>query len=116
MEFLNKVELVGVVGNVKIREINGGLGAVASIGVATNSAYKNNDGTLVVATEWHNVTAFEGKNITDVNAFAKGDRVRVVGKLKNRKYTGTDGVERYVTEVVASSMEKLDVDNLSLPM
>ena len=116
MEFLNKVELVGVVGNIRKSEVNGGLNAMANMSVATSYAYRAQSGEIVVQTEWTNVVAWEGANIAALDSISKGDKVRVIGRLKTRKYTASDGIEKYSTEVIAKSVEKVECEgNLSLP-
>jgi single-strand DNA-binding protein len=56
-------------------------------------------------TEWVNVTAF-GKDAEFCGEYLhKGDAVAISGRLQTRKYTGKDGIERYITEVVANRVE-----------
>ena len=57
MEQLNKVELKGVVGSVRLQKI-GNNTQVANFTVATSLAYKDKAGCLIIETTWHNVTAW----------------------------------------------------------
>lgn len=77
-------------------------GRVAHFTLATNYAYKDKNGAAVIETTWHNVTAWEGKDITDLDSIRKGSKVYVTGRLRVQKYTGTDGVERMNVDVLAS--------------
>ena len=58
MEQLNRVELRGVVGSVRLQKI--GNTQVANFTVATSLAYKDRSGSPIIETTWHNVTAWEG--------------------------------------------------------
>ena len=59
----------------------------------------------VRAGTWHNITAWAGRNIMDFKDIRKGCFVSVVGRLRNNKYVGNDGNERYVVEVVAGKLQ-----------
>ena len=56
------------------------------------------------------MTAWEGKNIVNLSKVEKGDKVRILGRLRNQKFTGNDGVERTSYDVLASRLEILDED------
>ena len=70
MEQLNRVELKGIVGNVRIQTYDEN--KMARIGLATNFAYKDREGTAVIDTSWHNVIAWEGRNIQGLDKIEKG--------------------------------------------
>lgn len=104
MEYINKVELAGKVGTIRINTV--GERQVANISVATARTFVANNGESIVVTDWHNVVAWE----SDKNNFQfldKGSDVHIFGTLRTRKYTSNDGVERHVTEVVADSIDQL---------
>ena len=65
MEQLNKVQLRGIIGSVKTFNIRDG--KCAKITFATNLAYRGQDGCCIIETSWHNITAWEGNNIHDVD-------------------------------------------------
>lgn len=111
MEQMNRIELRGMVGSVRILNYNEKTGA--NFTLATNQAYRAQDGTAVIETTWHNVIAWEGKNIQDLRLLDKGSKVYVMGRLKNNRYTASDGTERVASEVQASRLAILD-DNESL--
>ena len=103
MEQLNRIEIRGNVGNVNILKV--GNTRVAHFSVATNFAYKDRNGEPVIETTWHNVTAWAGRNIMDFKNIRKGTFVSLVGRLRNTRFTGQDGNERNVVEIVASRLE-----------
>ena len=106
MEQINKIELRGLVGSVKLQEVAGK--KVARISVATSMAYNDRSGTAVIDTQWHNVSAWEGKRISGVDKIQRGDRVWVTGRIRYKKFTGTDGQDHYSTEVLANRLTILD--------
>ena len=106
MEQLNRVELRGIVGNVRIQTYDEN--KVARIGLATNFAYKDREGTAVIDTSWHNVIAGEGRNIQGLEKIEKGTKLHVLGRIRYQKFTGVDGVERVGTDILASEVEIID--------
>ena len=105
MEQLNKVELRGVLGVPRV--ISVGDTRYATMSVATNYCYKDAEGCPVVETTWHLVTAWEGKGCPDLSVFKKGDPVYVVGRLRNRRYVDSAGVERTQIDIIANTLEKV---------
>ena len=106
MEQLNRIELRGSVGSIRIQKISGT--NVANFTVATNLAYRSKDGTPIIETTWHNVTAWEDNEIRDLDKLKKGCKVHVIGRLRCQRYTGTDGVERAMYEVAAKSLALIE--------
>ena len=106
MEYINKIELRGNVGNVRIKDV--GNKRVAQMTVATNLLYRTKDGCPVIEATWHNVTAFEGKEIHDLEKIKKGCCVYIVGRIRNQRYTSADGEPRYCAEVLANSISILN--------
>jgi len=107
MASVNKVILVGNLGrDPEVRYLPSG-DPVANITIATSSKYKGKDGNMVEETEWHRVTFF-GKLAEIVSQYLKKGRpVYVEGRLKTRKYTDKDGVEKYATDIIANEMQML---------
>jgi len=107
MASVNKVILVGNLGrDPEIRYLPSG-DPVANIAIATSNKYKGKDGNMVEETEWHRVTFF-GKLAEIVGQYLKkGRSVYVEGRLKTRKYTDKDGVEKYATDIIANEMQML---------
>ncbi len=103
MEFINKVEIRGIVGNIRVATYEGT--QVANFSVVTNYLYKGREGA-VAETFWFNVNAWAGKNMPqDFTQIEKGSSVLVRGRLRNREYQSSDGQARIITEVVASRVE-----------
>lgn len=100
MEQLNRIELRGTVGSVKLQTYEGN--RVARINLATNIAYKDREGAPVIETTWHNVTAWEGKGVQDLEHIEKGSKLYVQGRLRVQKFMGSDGIEKMVTDVLAN--------------
>lgn len=98
---VNKVILVGNLGqDPEVRYMPNG-GAVANITLATADSYKDkNTGQMVDKTEWHRVVFF-GKLAEIVGEYLrKGSQVYVEGKLQTRKWQDQQGQDKYTTEVV----------------
>ena len=105
MESLNKIELRGVLGVIRVQNL--GESRYATMSVATNYCYKGGDGCPVIETTWHIVTAWDGKNCRNLDLLQKGDKVHVIGRLRCRKYIDAAGIERTQVDVVASNLEKV---------
>ena len=103
MEQLNKVQLRGYIGSIKVHTV--GCSKVARFSVATNYAYKDAQGYCVIETTWSNVVA---QNITCLDSLKKGDAVEVIGRLKNQRYTDSNGNEHSAYEIAASKLNLLD--------
>lgn len=106
MEQLNRIELRGVVGSVRTQTFTDNM--MARFTVATNYAFRDKDGTAVIDTSWHNLVAWEGKNVQDLSRLARGTKVHVLGRLRYQKYTGSDGIERVASEVVVNKLTILE--------
>ena len=105
MEQFNKVELIGTVGSVYVKEF--GTTKVANFSVATNYCYKSSQGELVIETTWHRVIAWDSPDNADAFRISKGDQVHVIGRLRVQKYTGADGMERQAVEIIASKVKMM---------
>lgn len=108
MEQLNRIELRGVVGNVRIQNV--GDRKVYHFNLATSRAYKDRSGNAVIETTWHNVVAWESEAFKDLDKVEKGSKLYVSGRLRNQKYTGNDDTERYSVEVVANRVVLVESD------
>jgi single-strand DNA-binding protein len=107
MASVNKVILVGNLGrDPEVRYLPSG-DPVANVTIATSSKYKSKTGEMVDETEWHRVTFF-GKLAEIVGQYLKkGRSVYVEGRIKTRKYTDKDGVEKFATDIIANEMQML---------
>lgn len=106
MEQLNKVELRGIVGNVRIQPI--GNTRMARLSVATDYGYKSRSGECIIETTWHKVTAFEGAKITALDELGRGDAVHVLGRLRMQRYARPDGTEATCYDILATELHKID--------
>ena len=102
MEQLNRIELRGNVGNVRLSNVGESL--VARFSLATNFMYKGREGDAVIETTWHNVVAWSGRNMPDFSKIGKGTPLYVCGRMRSSKYTGADGQERTAYEVIANKI------------
>ena len=97
---LNKVMLIGHLGDeVKVHYFEGG-GCIGRFPLATNETYTNRTtGERVTNTDWHNIVVRNKAAEVCEKYLKKGDKVYVEGRLKNRQWQGEDGNTRYATEV-----------------
>ncbi len=101
MAGVNKVILVGNLGDdPEARSLNNG-GEVVNMRVATSENWKDRDGNRQERTEWHRVVIFN-ENLGRVakQYLRKGSKVYLEGQLQTRKWTDQSGQDRYSTEVV----------------
>lgn len=107
MSGVNKVILIGNVGHTpEIKTTESG-NKIASFSIATSETWKDKaTGERKEATEWHKVAIFNQGVVKVVEQFVKkGTKLYLSGKLKTRKYTGKDGIERSVTEIVIGAFD-----------
>lgn len=106
---INKVILIGNLGqDPETRYMPSG-GAVTNISVATSETWKDKQtGQPQERTEWHRVVFFNRLAEIAGEYLKKGSKVYVEGALRTRKWQGQDGQDRYTTEIVASEMQMLD--------
>jgi len=97
---LNKVMLIGHLGDeVKLHYFDGG-NCIGRFPIATNETYTNRQtGEKVTNTEWHNIVVRNKAAEICEKYLAKGDLIYVEGRLKTRQWQGEDGATRYTTEV-----------------
>jgi len=108
MASINKVILVGNLGrDPEVRYMPDG-NALANVTIATTLKWKAKDsGDPMEETEWHRVV-FRGRLAEIVGEYLKkGSSVYVEGRLKTRKWTDKEGVEKFTTEIVANEMQML---------
>ena len=108
MASVNKVILIGNLGrDPEVRYKPNG-SAVCNISLATTRNWKDkNSGEKMEETEWHRVVFFDRLAEIAGEYLKKGRPVYVEGRLKTRKWTDKDGVEKYTTEVMADQMQLL---------
>lgn len=106
---VNKVILIGNLGNdPESRSLPSG-GTVASISIATSESWKDKQsGQPQERTEWHRVVFFNRLAEIVTEYLKKGSKVYIMGSLRTRKWQDDSGQDRYSTEIVASEMQILD--------
>lgn len=109
MAGVNKVIIVGNLGNDPEVRYAGNGSAIANISIATSESWKDkNTGQMQEKTEWHRVVMFNRLGEIAGEYLRKGSKVYVEGKLQTRKWQDNGGQDRYTTEIVASTMQMLD--------
>ena len=105
---VNKVILIGNVGqDPETRYMPSG-GAVCNVSLATSETWKDkNTGQQQERTEWHRVVFFQRLAEIVAEYVRKGSRIYVEGRLQTRSWE-QDGVKRYTTEIIANEMQMLD--------
>ncbi len=108
MASVNKVIIIGNLGkDPEVRYLPSG-SAICNITVATSRQWKDKtSGERQEETEWHRITFFDRMAEIAGEYLKKGRPVYVEGRLKTRKYTDKDGVEKYATDIVATEMQLL---------
>lgn len=109
---VNKVILIGNLGQDPETRYTPNGNAVANLSVATDESYKDRQtGQLVPKTEWHRVVMFGKVAEVAGQYLRKGSKVYIEGRLQTRKWQGQDGQDRYTTEIVVDmngQMQMLD--------
>lgn len=104
---INKVTLLGHLG--KDPELGEAQNVkFAKLSIATTENYKDTKGQWQKLTEWHNVLAWRALADTCEKFLQKGSLAYIEGKLKTRQWTDNNGVKRYNTDIIASTIKLLD--------
>lgn len=108
MRGINKVIIVGHLGNdPEVRQFSNG-GSVTNISVATSEQWTDKQsGEKREATEWHRISLFNRLGEIAAQYLKKGSKVYIEGSLRTRKWQDQNGQDRYITEIRADSMQML---------
>ncbi len=105
---VNKVIIVGNLGNdPEVKNLPNG-GVVANLSVATSESWKDQQGQPQERTEWHRITMYRRLAEIAGEYLKKGSKVYLEGKLQTRKWQDQQGNDRYTTEIIADQMQMLD--------
>lgn len=106
---INKVIIIGNIGqDPEVKYMPSG-GAVTNVSIATSETWKDkNTGQPQERTEWHRVVFFNRLGEIAGEYLKKGSKVYIEGSLRTRKWQAQDGTDRYTTEIVANEMQMLD--------
>ena len=109
---LNKVLLIGRLGqDPEMRTTQSGQ-SVASFSIATNESWRNKEGEQQERTDWHNCVAFGATAEKYIGPYVKkGTLVSIEGTLQTRSWEDKDGNKRYTTEVVANPFGGVQILN-----
>ena len=112
---LNKVMLIGNLGQDPETRYTQDGKAVSNFSLATNMKWKNKEGNQQEQVEWHRIVVFG--NLAEIceKYLKKGKQVYIEGRIQTRKWQDDDGNNRYTTEVVANQMKMLGSNGKSEP-
>jgi single-strand DNA-binding protein len=104
---LNKVMLIGNLGNDAENRFTTNNLSVTTFSLATTRGYKGKDGNWVNETTWHNVVCY---NIPDFykEQLKKGKKFYVEGRISKRDYTDKENIKRYITEIISEKLIPLE--------
>jgi len=105
---VNKVIIVGNLGqDPEVRYMPNG-NAVANITVATSESWKDQQGQMQERTEWHRIVLYRRLAEIAGEYLRKGSKVYLEGRLQTREWQDPQGQKRYTTEIIANEMQMLD--------
>lgn len=108
MSGVNKVILIGHIGqDPAIRYTPAGV-AVANLSLATSESWKDQQGQKQERTEWHRIVAYRKLAEIIGEYVRKGSKIYIEGKLQTRKWQDKEGRDCYTTEIIADGMQMLD--------
>jgi len=104
---LNKVQLIGRLGqDPEIKRLENGT-PVARLSLATSEKWKDKDGNMQEATEWHNIVLWRGIAEVAQKYCRKGDLIYIEGSITTRKWVDDGGQNRYTTEIKGDKLTML---------
>jgi len=111
MRGVNKVIIVGHLGAEPEVHQFANTNRVITLSVATSNQWTDTNGQSKESTEWHKIKLFNRLGEVAVEYINKGSKVYIEGSLRTRKWTDDNGLDRYITEIYASSMQMLGNGN-----
>ena len=110
MEFLNRIELRGIVGTSSVNRV--GDAEVCRFSIVTEYSYKDRDNNPVVDTTWFNINALQNNNIDGetIDKIQKGAWVEVMGRYRARRFVRADGSKGNTFDIVANQLNILEPD------
>lgn len=109
MKVLNRVQLIGNLGDDPQVTVFEKGNCLTKFPLATNDVYTNAKGEQVTETQWHNIVAWGKTAEIAEKILKKGNKVLIDGKLTNRTYENEKGEKKYITEVKANELLKLSL-------
>ncbi|MCG8610589.1 MAG: single-stranded DNA-binding protein [Pseudomonadales bacterium] len=106
---INKVILIGNLGNDPDTRYTPQGSAITNLSIATDESYKDRQtGQMVPKTEWHRIVLFNRLAEIAKEYLRKGSKVYIEGRLQTRKWQDQNGQDRYTTEIVGNELQMLD--------
>ena len=106
---INKVILIGNLGQDPDVRMSAQGSAITNLNLATDESYKDKQtGQMVPKTEWHRVVLFNRLAEIGRDYLRKGSKVYIEGRLQTRKWQDQNGQDRYTTEIVGNELQMLD--------
>lgn len=105
MEYINRIELKGRVGTVRINTVNNK--TVANFTLATEHLYKTQENGAASELCWHDIVAWSSKDMPDLEELKVGMTVHIFGRMRTSQYKGADGTDKRFKEVYATKVEFL---------
>jgi single-strand DNA-binding protein len=113
---INKVILIGNLGQDPELRYTGNGTAWATFSLATNESFKDHDGNFQEKTQWHSIVAWKKVAETCGEYLKKGSRIYIEGRIQYRTYDDKNGVKRNVTEIVLDHLLMLDSKSGGAPL
>lgn len=108
MKGINKVIIIGHLGSdPEMHHFQSGH-SVTNISIATSERWTDKQGIAQEVTEWHRVQLFNRLGEIAYQYLKKGSKIYIEGSLRTRKWTDSDSIVRYTTEIRANKMQMLD--------
>lgn len=106
---LNKVMIIGNLGNEPEVRFTASGSPIANVSIATSDTWRDKQtGEQQERTEWHRVVFFSRLAEIVQQYLHKGSKIYVEGRLQTRSWDDKDGQKRYTTEIIANEMQMLD--------
>ena len=103
MESMNRVELQGVVGNVRIERVAGI--KMACFTLATDYSWSGKSGAVIIETTWHELVAFSDRSSVHFEEIKQGAHLHITGRLRRQVYVNQSGESMAKMEVLVESLE-----------
>ncbi|PTR05620.1 single-strand binding protein [Nitrosospira sp. Nsp5] len=116
MSSLNKVCLIGNLGNdPEMRYTVDGV-AITNLSIATSEKWKDKDGKKQEKTEWHRIVFYKGLAEVAGEYLKKGAMIYLEGKLRTREWEDKEGIKRFTTEITGNLLKMLDKNPIKHPV
>jgi single-stranded DNA-binding protein len=105
MEFLNKIEVIGIIGQCNCQTINGN--TLARMSVVTECVCTDKENNPVIDPTWHSIRIWQKDTNVELDTLKKSDAVHVIGRLRPQRYNTASGEEKIFYEIIAHQLELL---------